>query len=162
VANWLRFFLLIALGVWVGAILFFAVVLAPTVFRVLPTRELAGNVVNPALRQLHAMGFVCGAAALASLLLLEGITPRRATRPLRWAALLTVLMMALTALSQFAVSPRMERLRSSMGVIDSVPHNDERRVSFNKLHQWSTGLEGAVLLLGIGAVWFAVKREAAS
>ena len=37
----LRFFMLLSLVVWLGGIIFFAFVVAPTVFSVLPTRHLA-------------------------------------------------------------------------------------------------------------------------
>src|SRR5262249_28717625 len=54
----LRTFMLLTLVVWVGGIIFFAFVLAPTVFTVLPTTELAGNVVSRSLTVLHWMGIV--------------------------------------------------------------------------------------------------------
>ncbi len=44
----------------------------------------------------------------------------------------------------------MQVLRQQMGVIDDVPHDDARRVEFNRLHVWSTRMEGSVLLLGTG------------
>ena len=47
--------MLLSLVVWIGGLIFFAFVLAPTVFAVLPTRQLAGNVVNRSLGILHWM-----------------------------------------------------------------------------------------------------------
>ncbi|HEX5434805.1 MAG TPA: DUF4149 domain-containing protein, partial [Candidatus Angelobacter sp.] len=44
--TWLRALMLLCLVVWLGGIIFFGFVLAPAVFAVLPTHELAGNVVN--------------------------------------------------------------------------------------------------------------------
>ena len=57
----LRFFMLLSLVVWVGGIIFFAFVLAPTVFHpgVLPSRQLAGAVVSRSLSILHWMGLAC-------------------------------------------------------------------------------------------------------
>jgi hypothetical protein len=52
-----------------------------------------------------------------------------------------------------------ERLRSSMGAIDAVAVNDARRLQFNSLHNWSTRLEGTVLLLGLLTL-FLVAGEA--
>ena len=51
----LRALILLALIAWIGGIIFFAFVLAPTVFRVLPV-ALAGNVVSPSLGILHWIG----------------------------------------------------------------------------------------------------------
>ena len=56
----LRFFMLLALVIWIGGIIFFAAVVAPTLFKVLPTHQLAGAVVSRSLGILHWMGIVCG------------------------------------------------------------------------------------------------------
>jgi len=42
--SWLRTLMLLCLIVWIGGIIFFAFVLAPTVFTVLPSNELARTV----------------------------------------------------------------------------------------------------------------------
>src|SRR5580658_2648220 len=57
-----RFLVLLSLVVWVGGLIFFAFVLAPTVFNpdILPTRQLAGNVVSRSLGILHWMAISCG------------------------------------------------------------------------------------------------------
>ncbi len=60
----LRFLMLLSLVVWIGSIIFFAAVLAPTVFAVLPTRQLAGQVVSRSLGIMHWMGIVSGVAFL--------------------------------------------------------------------------------------------------
>src|SRR5215813_4989990 len=57
-----RYLMLLSLVVWIGGLVFFAFVLAPTVFAVLPTRQLAGNVVSRSLGILHWMGIFCGVA----------------------------------------------------------------------------------------------------
>ncbi len=67
--------------------------------------------------------------------------------------LLICVMLVLTLISQFGISPKMAALRSSMGEIDSVPVTDPSRVQFNALHAWSTRLEGGVLLLGLAVVY---------
>ncbi|MGE0405204.1 MAG: DUF4149 domain-containing protein [Candidatus Korobacteraceae bacterium] len=153
----LRFFMLLSLVVWVGGIVFFAAVVAPSVFSVLPTRHLAGLVVNRSLATLHWMGIVCAALFLVtSLLHAHGTTG--SAQPAAARNLLVIAMLALTLVSQFVVAPRMSALRADMGEIDSVAVNDSRRVEFNQLHAWSTRLEGFVLLLGLGVI-FLVARD---
>ena len=51
----LRFLMLLSLVAWIGGLIFFAFVLAPTVFApgVLPNTHLAGNIVGRALGKLH-------------------------------------------------------------------------------------------------------------
>ena len=56
----LRFIRLLALALWIGSIFFFAAVLAPTAFSVLPSRTLAGQMVSHSLFTLHWIGLACG------------------------------------------------------------------------------------------------------
>lgn len=156
--TFLRTLMLLALITWIGGIIFFAFVLAPTVFRVLPTREMAGNVVNPSLTALHWMGIVSGIVFLICSLFLDRLQYAR-FKPLTLTHTLLVLMLALTLVSQFAIAPRMRALRTEMVVIDNVPFNDARRMEFNGLHQWSTRLEEGVFFLGLVVVVLTAKRK---
>ena len=67
-------------------------------------------------------------------------------------------MIVLTLISVFAISIRMLELRNQMVFIDNVPHEDARRVEFNRLHVWSTRLESAVLLLGLAVIFLTARR----
>ncbi len=155
--TWLRALMLLALTVWIGGIVFFSFVVAPTVFTVLPTRELAGNVVSRSLTALHWMGLISGLVFLlcsVSYNQMKHADARLFSAP----HVLLVVMLALTAISQFGITPRMAALRSEMGVIDNVPASDSRRVEFNRLHQWSTRAEGGVLLCGLVVVVLMGRR----
>jgi uncharacterized membrane protein len=153
----LRFLMLLSLVAWVGGIIFFAFVLAPTVFKVLPTRELSGSVVNRALPMLHWIGLASGVVFLASSITYEAIT-RGTAHPFALRHLVVALMIVLTLISQFGIGSKMTALRADMGVIDNVAANDARRVEFNRLHHWSTRVEGTVLLLGLVAIWMTARR----
>jgi len=150
--------MLLSLVIWVGGIIFFAFVLAPTVFHpaVLPTRQLAGNVVNRSLTILHWMGLICGVVfAIVSMIdarLVNGVAAPFAARNL-----LIYAMIILTLVSMFGVGAKMQVLRQQMPLIDAVPHDDARRVEFNRLHHWSTRIEGTILLLGLAALWLVAR-----
>ena len=58
--SFLRFLMLLSLVVWIGGLIFFAFVLAPTAFQVLPNTHLAGNVVGRALGKLHWIAIFSG------------------------------------------------------------------------------------------------------
>jgi hypothetical protein len=148
----LRFLMLLTLIVWLGAIIFFAFVLAPTVFSVLPTRHLAGAVVNRSLGSLHWIGIISGVVFLFSSML---YAHSRSGSANLFAArhILMCLMLALTLTSQLAISPKLAVLRSSMGDIESVSATDPARIQFNALHAWSTRLEGGVLFMGLVVVY---------
>src|SRR5579863_10219351 len=67
--SFLRYLMLLSLIVWLGGLIFFAFVLAPTAFSVLPSRHLAGTVVGRSLGALHWMGIVSGIFFLVSSIL---------------------------------------------------------------------------------------------
>jgi len=155
--NVLRFFMLLALVVWIGGIIFFAAVVAPTLFKVLPTHQLAGAVVSRSLGILHWMGIVCGIVFLVTSMI-SSCSASGSAHPFAPRHLLAYVMLALTAISQFVVSTKLLAMRTAMGEIDLVPLTDARRIAFNQLHVWSTRLESGVLILGL-VVLFLVARK---
>jgi hypothetical protein len=148
--------MLLSLVVWIGSIIFFAAVLAPTVFSVLPTRHLAGQVVSRSLTSLHWIGIVSGLLYLTASMCFSRLNTGYA-QPFATRHVLVMLMIALTLISVFVVGGKMESLRAAMGVIDDVPENDLRRVEFNVLHRWSTRLEVGVLAMGLAVVYLTAK-----
>jgi uncharacterized protein DUF4149 len=150
--------MLLALAVWLGALVFFPFV-AATAFSALPTMHMAGLVVRGSLLKLHNMGFVCGAIFLVCSLICNRVLLGRA-RVFAISHVLIVLMMALTAVSQFRIIPQMESLRVAAGEIDQLVPADPIRVQFDSLHVWSTRVEGAVLVLGIVLLYLTSKRLA--
>ncbi len=149
----LRTLMLLALIVWIGGIIFFAFVLAPTLFAVLPTTQLAGDVVSPTLSKLHWMGLVSGVVFLAASVIYNW---RRYLQLRLFTAthLFVVLMLALTAVSQFVITPRMRELRAQRPGMAS----SDAAAEFNRLHAWSTRCEGGVLFLGLVVVVLTASR----
>ena len=147
-----RFLMLLSLVVWIGGIVFFAFVVAPALFAILPTRDLAGAVVTRSLGALHWMGIV---AALVFLITSMAWSAMAAGNVRLFAVkhVLVFVMLVLTLISQFGVSARMHRLRTEMGIVDNVAASDLRRVEFNRLHRWSTMLESGVLFLGLITIY---------
>jgi uncharacterized membrane protein len=155
--SWLRTVMLLALIVWIGGIIFFSFVVAPTLFAVLPTRELAGAVVSRCLSALHWIGLVSGLVFLLCSIVYNQMKFANA-RLLSATHVLLLAMLVLTAISQFRITPKMQTLRAEMHAIDNVPADDPRRMEFNGLHQWSTRAEGGVLLCGLIAVVLTARR----
>jgi Domain of unknown function (DUF4149) len=156
--SFLRFLMLLPLVVWLGGLIFFAFVLAPTVFSpgLLPTRHLAGAIVGRSLDGLHYMAIVSGIIFLIASMLYSRMASGNA-RPLAARHLLIVLMLLLTVISQFAISPKMHAIRAEVGVIDggidNVRLDNPLRTEFDRLHVWSEKFEEAVLLLGLVALY---------
>jgi uncharacterized membrane protein len=151
--------MLLSLVVWVGGIAFFAFILAPTVFHpgILPSRQLAGAVVSRSLGILHWMGLACGSVFLVTSVI-DSQVVNGAPSLFSARNLLVGAMILLTLISMFAISTRMLDLRNQMAFIDNVPHEEARRVEFNRLHVWSTRLESTVLLLGLAVIFLTSRR----
>lgn len=150
--SFLRYLMLLPLVAWIGGLIFFAFVLAPTAFHVLPNTHLAGNLVGQALGKLHWIAIVSGLIFLASSLLYDRLTDGT---PHLFAVrhVLICLMLGLTLVSQFWIIPRMDTLRASVGDFASVAVDNPGRAHFDALHVWSTRVEGGVLLLGLVAIF---------
>lgn len=150
--SFLRFVMVLSLVVWIGGLIFFAFVLAPTAFQVLPDTHSAGNVVGRALGKLHWIAMVSGIVFLIASLLHNRLTDGTA-HVFAMRHVLICLMLGLTLFSQFWIIPRMDTLRASVGDFAKVTLDNPARVQFDALHVWSTRVEGAVLLLGLVAVF---------
>jgi Domain of unknown function (DUF4149) len=151
----LRFLQFFALGTWVGGIIYLSFVVAPGVFGILAShRDQAGNIVGYSLTRLHLIGVF---AAL--VYLLAGVV---LTKSLKWliapAAILVIVMLALTLASEHVVRPRMAVLRGEMVSVDATPPENPLRVRFDRLHRLSVQLEGATLLMGIVALFLTARK----
>jgi uncharacterized membrane protein len=161
--SFCRFLQIFSLGTWLGGIIFLSFVLAPAAFGILSSRDQAGTLVGFSLERLHAMGIIAGLvylAATASLAWFAASAPGSSFGGLaRPAALIVVLMIVLTAASNWGVSPRLRALRQQMGSVDATPPENPLRAQFDRLHQISVRLEGAVLLLGLAALYLTAQQK---
>ena len=149
----LRAIRLLVMVLWVGGLCFFAFVVAPVAFGRLSSPHEAGLVVGGTLRVLHWIGLIGGVLfCLANVWLwFRAEVPARVGFAMQFA--LVVIMLALTAYSQFSILPRMDRDRAiAGGDIATASLDNPARIDFERLHSWSERLEGLVLLCGIGVV----------
>jgi uncharacterized membrane protein len=150
----LRFIEIFSLGTWVGGIIFLSFVVAPGAFGVLGSRDQAGTMVGFALGRLHWIGIVAGVIYVVALAL-----ERRSLAVIAGpAAIAVVLMIALTFYSQQFVTSRLAGLRREMVSVDATPRDNPQRVEFDRLHQTSVRIEGAVLLLGLAGLFLTVRN----
>jgi hypothetical protein len=144
----------LSLGLWLGADAFLSFVVAPGAFAILGNRDAAGMMVGFSLARLHFAGIFLGLIFLIARLARTHTFASFTTA----AALSVVLMVILTAASQFTVSTRMESLKKGMVSVQNTPENDPRRAEFNRLHHRSVSYEGAVLLLGLAGMYLLVRE----
>jgi hypothetical protein len=154
----LRTLISLAIVFWLGGLLFFPVVAAVS-FGHLPDTHAAGTVVGTCLRILHQEGLVAG-TLLVVLFVVASLTGMYPRQMLRGPLLMVVIMLLLTATSQFAIIPRMESYRAAAGgVIDAVPKSDPNRAGFDHLHNLSTYVEEGVMVAGLLLVILLARAE---
>lgn len=142
----LRFLYLLALVVWIGEIVFFSFVVAPTLFAVLdPAR--AGAVTSAIFPRYYGLAMVTGAVAVAAALVLG----RRAAAPGWWRVALVALSLALgaTLWAGLVTQPRVQRLRAAAQAVGQPP---SERAEFRAAHREAVGLNGAALLAGLAGL----------
>lgn len=137
----LRSLLWLILGGWIGASSYFALVVALAAFRVLPTHDLAGQLVAAVYTPLQLYGVGAG-------IVLAGIAS--ALRRGRWLVVHPLVLSSLCFLSHFGITPRLDELRErAFGAAPGAAASAE----FWKLHGASMAIHSVVLL---GAVWLLV------
>lgn len=153
--TFLRSIEFVTLSLWLGSDAFLSFVVAPGAFTLLGNRDAAGMLVGFSLARLHFAGIFLGLIFLLARLARTRDFASFTTA----AALAVVLMVVLTALSQFTVSNRMESLKRQMVSVQNTPENDPLRVEFNRLHHISVAYETAVLVLGFAGMILLVRES---
>ena len=158
--SFLRFLMLLAIGVWIGGLIFLPFI-AQISFSMLPSSQLAGIVVRNSLIALHWIGLSSGGLFLVCSLIENQIEEGKLS-VFRPAHIIVLVMLALTAISQFSIIPHMDALRTSAGEISRLPIDNPTRKQFDALHSTSTHVEGAVLLLGLILLYLTSRRLSSS
>ena len=148
--NFLRFLIVLSLAIWLGGIIFFSAGAAPAVLHSVSDRALGGAIISESLTRLHWMGVICGAILLAASLAYAKMA-RGDFQTFSASKLLVALMIGLTLISQLVIMPRLTALRAAAS---AASYSD-----FARLHQWSVGLEGATLLLGLIVLYLEARRS---
>ena len=139
--------------VWVGGLIFFAFVEAPTAFHVMGTTRQFAQLIGNSLSELNGLGHISGFIFLIATAMVWLRARRRARKLLVAQILLVVLMIAATMYVQTVILPAMERDRIAAGGDINAAHADNpARLDFERLHPRSEKVEGTALFLGIGVI----------
>jgi hypothetical protein len=149
-----RFLQLLALGCWLGGIVYF-IVFTQGIFSVLPTKDMTGLVVGYSLSRLHVLGIITGCIYLVATAAYE----KSVGALVRPAALLVLLMILATMVSQYGVIARMDALRLQIGSIEAAAAGSPLLAQFNRLHQYSVQLEMVVLLSGLTSLFLTARPK---
>ena len=129
---------LVTLGLWAGAVVFFSMVVLPTLFLNLET-SVAGHTAALLFPGYYAFGIALGATLLTSACLLA----RHEGGAWRWAVATLAVALACQLYAGLSVRPRMAALR---GVESGV-------IEFQRLHRLSVRLNGVVLVGTLGVLF---------
>jgi uncharacterized membrane protein len=145
---------LLSMVVWVGGLIFFAFVEAPTAFHVMGTSRQFALLIGGSINLLNKLGYWAGAVFMIATLPLRFRETSPRAQYLLWAEMALVFVMMGAAMTvQTQVVPAMERDRAAIGGdITTVPPNNPVRTDFDHLHDVSEKVEGTALFLGLGVV----------
>ena len=149
-------FRILLLCLWLGAACFFSFAVAPGAFAVLPSRELAGSVVNRMLMIVNYSGLFIGLIVLAgSFVSRQNVSKIR----LRLEQGLLILLTAACAFGQFIIAARLSDLRGRIGrPIDEVTIDDPLRIAFNDLHGYSVMIILTAMIAAAVTFFLLVRR----
>ncbi|MBI4588399.1 MAG: DUF4149 domain-containing protein [Candidatus Rokubacteria bacterium] len=154
--NSLKILTISAVSIWLGAMAFFSLFVAPQAFSVLD-RESAGRLVTAVFPRYYFFGIVLGAVGLAGVAgQILGDGGRRAP----WGTLsLLLLMLILTFYAMLVLLPQIETARQAMRSAGALPGSaaPEAR-AFARLHLVSVVLNGVTLLAGLLLVGLEAAR----
>jgi hypothetical protein len=139
------FFYLLALVSWLGGMFFFLLTTV-TIFGALPLPE-AGRVLAALFPRYYMLGYIAGAIASLLAIYITASHPPRLWWGFASAAL--VIALALTLYAGVIIRPRVDAIRT----VNEEPNPDPaRKAEFDRLHQLSVRLNGAVIVLNLVAL----------
>ena len=150
------FFHLAAIALAAGPALFFGAIVAPALFRNLPTRDMAAGITSPVLSGACVIAEVAfGALFVTSWILTRDGVPR-VTRSLLTRLPIAGFFAALVI--RELLIPPMDKIRAEApGLIDNLPAADPSRILLDRYHRLATGFFTAVLAAAV-AILFLTGR----
>ena len=145
---------LLSLVVWIGSIVFFSFIGAPTIFKTLD-RQTAGDVVGAIFPKYFTLWQVCSVLAaitVAYIGLKEGFGVY-----LKTGLALLVLMGAITAYSSMVNAPAAREVKAEIRAEADESAKAELKKKFAKLHGVSMVLNLMTLVLGLALLYFAMR-----
>jgi vacuolar-type H+-ATPase subunit I/STV1 len=148
------FIYLLALAIWLGAMVFFSAFIAPILFTRLPIAE-AGAFLSTLFPRYYILGYVAGAIGVALAAYLAIVRGPGGWWTVAGVALAAAL--AITVTAGTVIRPRVDAIRS---VAEEQNPDPLRKAEFDRLHKLSVTLNGAVLVLNLAA-WAATAAALA-
>jgi Domain of unknown function (DUF4149) len=137
-------FRILLIAIWLGAAMFFSFSLAPSVFGLLPSREMAGAVVSANLTIVNFTGLIIGLIVfLSSFISSKGVVS--------WIERLLLLIFTIAcAVGQFVISYQLASIRNQVGrPIEELSIDEPLRIAFDSLHQYSIWILATAMITAL-------------
>ena len=151
-----KWFYLVTLAVWVGSIIFFSFVVAPTVFKTLKPED-AAALIRRIFSKYYGVGLVCAGIGIVCVGLLV------ADRAFgKWPGILSLLLLAGMGGTDLwlrqGVLPHMNSLRDRRAIVASSGQEPDQTLEqeWKALHRLSVELNGAVLFCALALIFLVV------
>src|SRR5258706_2104551 len=139
-----RVLLIASLALWVGGLSTISFVLAPTAFKVAPSRQVAGQIVGASLRTFGKVEIGCGIAALAASLVLYSNRPVGTRKGfIRTILIFLMLVITLSYVSWIYPAAAVARMK-----LESMPEDVIVKDYFALMHRISVILVSINICLG--------------
>lgn len=142
------------LWAWVGAGLGFGILTAPGLFRIVSSRDLAGQVAGNAVANLDLAAWIVFGAALLLVYAgrwFAGVDDIAGLGPIRLWAAACLAALTICMASSFIVTPKLHEIRARMNApVESLPATNPDRAAYDKAHSASRQFFFLRLLLAAG------------
>jgi drug/metabolite transporter (DMT)-like permease len=133
--------------VWFGSLMFFGIGVASVIFKILPSKDLAGALNGVILHRLNMLE-LAGATLIGIGIAL--VASRVGGRDIRTSALLLVLMLGALCAYALVITAEMNTLRAQINSFDAPSTASLALVQkFRTLHQWYSRLVSGNIMLGL-------------
>ena len=155
--NPLKVLTISSVSVWLGAMAFFSIFVAPAAFSVLD-RESAGRLVTTVFPRYYLFGAVLGMVGLVGVV---GQFLGSGGRQAPWGSLaLLLLMLGLTFYAMLVLEPQIQSTRHALRSAGIAPGSGTPEAhAFARLHRLSVVLNGITLLAGLALVCLEALRS---
>ncbi len=143
-----KFIHLMSLVTWIGGMLFFSFLAAPSIFKVLP-RETAGKVVGDLFPKYWMMGYI---GSLLSLLTLVIASYHKVPFPWIRSGMLTA-MVFLSFYSGLVIGKKARDIKAEISVVHEGVEKTELQQEFRKYHAQSTIVNVIIMIVGIFVIY---------
>jgi len=140
----IRFLHLLSLVAWLGGMIFFSFIAAPSIFKILP-RETAGDVVGDIFPKYWMIGYICSITAVATIMILSF-----QEKAYPWARIgLLVLMTALVFYAGKVIGKNAMEVKVQIRATEDQTQKEALRFKFKAIHRNSMIMNVVILILGI-------------